>query len=444
MAPYAVAHLKLGLQLAAHDLPEADREDWAYDLESGQRLSIYLTNTLEEALKKSEILLGSYIAEEANAANEIKRELPILVVLGNPPYSGHSANKGQWIRELVADYAQDRPELRKPAQAKWLQDDYIKFIRFGRWRIERSGSGVLAFITNHSYLDSPTFAGMRQNLIETFTDIYVLDLHGNTKKRERTLDGGIDQNVFDIQQGVTISFFVKEPGAGGPARVHHADLFGKREGKYAWLLDHTFEDTSWAELEPRAPLFLFVPQNTDLLDEYERGWSVAEIISENGAQRGFVTTHDQFAISWSEEEAREKVRRFLRTESEAEARSLWRLCSQSQWNYARAKEELATGLWEDSVQPVLYRPFDIRWTVFDQNVAVHQRKRVTDQLRRGPECCSDHLSPHQGRRVCARASHPPRAGGDLYVAEDVQQRVRVSALPIRLGCGAAAASVAGG
>ena len=247
---------------------------------------------------------------------------------------------------MVADYAKDRPELRKPAQAKWLQDDYIKFIRFGQWRIERSGSGVLAFITNHSYLDSPTFAGMRQNLIETFSDIYVLDLHGNTKKRERTPDGEIDQNVFDIQQGVTISFFIKEPGATGPAKVHHADLFGKRPDKYAWLLEHTFDGTPWAELEPRAPFFLFVPQNTDLLEEYERGWSVAEIMSENGAPApGFVTTHDQFAISWSEEEARAKVQRFLETKSEAEARSLWRLCGQSQWSYERAKKDLATGSW---------------------------------------------------------------------------------------------------
>jgi len=385
VAPYAVAHLKLGLQLAGQNLPEAQRADWMYDLEGGERLSVYLTNTLEEALKKSEILLGSYIANEANAAAEVKRQLPILVVLGNPPYSGHSANKGKWIRDLVADYAQDRPELRKPAQAKWLQDDYIKFIRFGQWRIEQTGSGILGFITNHSYLDSPTFAGMRQNLMETFSDIYILDLHGNTKKRERAPDGGVDQNVFDIQQGVAISFFVKEQDSTGLVKVHHADLYGMRQDKYDWLIEHRLDDTDWSELAPQAPFFLFVPQDTDLLEEYERGWSIADIMSENGAPApGFVTTQDEFAISWSEVEAREKVHRFLKTESEAEARSLWRLCSQSQWNYDRAKKELATGAWEKAVQQILYRPFDIRWTVFDTNVAVHHRRRMTDHLRRGP------------------------------------------------------------
>ena len=170
-------------------LTESERADWAYDLDGSERLGVYLTNTLEEAIKKSEILLGSYIADEANAAVEIKRAKPILVVVGNPPYSGHSANKGAWIRELVSDYAAVRPGLPKPVQGKWLQDDHIKFIRFGEWRIEQTGAGVLAFVTNHSYLDSPTFAGMRRHLMETFSDIYVLDLHGNAKKGERMPDG---------------------------------------------------------------------------------------------------------------------------------------------------------------------------------------------------------------------------------------------------------------
>lgn len=385
MAPYAVAHLKLGLQLAAQDIAPADRADWVYDAEAGDRLGVYLTNTLEEALKKSEILLGSYIAEEANAAANIKRELPILVVLGNPPYSGHSANKGEWIRELVADYAKPRPGLRKPAQAKWLQDDYIKFIRFGQWRITQTGSGVLAFITNHTYLDSPTFAGMRQDLVDAFSDIYVLDLHGNARKKEQAPDGTADQNVFDIKQGVAISLFIKVPGKTGPATIHHASIYGKRDYKYDWLTDHGFETTDWAEVKPREPLFLFVPQDVELLDEYEQGWSIAEIMSENGDPApGIVTTHDQFAMSMSADEAREKIRLFLNTATEDEARDIWRLCSQSQWNYEAAKDELADGTWEDKLQQVLYRPFDVRWTVWDDNVAVHRRARVSDHLRSGP------------------------------------------------------------
>ena len=385
VAPYAVAHLKLGMQLAAQDLPESTRADWAYDLEGSERLGVYLTNTLEEALKKSELLLGSYIAEEANAAADVKRELPILVVVGNPPYSGHSANKGPWIRRLVSDYAQEQPGLPKPVQGKWLQDDYVKFIRFGEWRIEHTGAGVLAFITNHSYLDSPTFAGMRQHLMETFSDIYVLDLHGNSKKGERTPDGQADKNVFDIQQGVAISLFIKEAGKSGPAALHHADLYGKRETKYEWLENYDIETTSWTDVTPDAPFYLFVPQDLELREEYQDGWSIADIMSENGKPApGFVTTHDQFAISRTEDEARSKVRCFLATKTEEEAREIWRLCGQSQWSYERAKDELATGSWEQAVRAVLYRPFDIRWTVFDPNVAVHRRERVTDHLHAGP------------------------------------------------------------
>jgi hypothetical protein len=385
IAPYAVAHLKLGMQLAAQDLPEPDRSKWEYSPAEGSRLGIYLTNTLEEAVKKSELLLGSFISEEANAAADIKRSLPILVVLGNPPYSGHSANKGPWITKLVSDFAEGRPGVPKPAQGKWLQDDYVKFIRFGEWRIERTGAGVLAFITNHSYLDSPTFAGMRSHLMETFSDIYILDLHGNAKKGERAPDGSRDENVFDIQQGVAISIFVKEPGATGPARVHHADLFGLRQEKYDWLELRDLQGTDWTSVAPDEPFYLFVPQDLNLRDEFEGGWSIADIMGENGRPApGLVTTHDQFAISWTEDEARSKVGEFLKTKDEDHARSKWRLCSQDQWNYKVAKEELSTRDWEEKIGPVLYRPFDIRWTVFDSNVAVHRRKRVTDQLQAGP------------------------------------------------------------
>jgi predicted helicase len=196
-----VAHLKLGLLL----------QELGYEFRSDQRLGIYLTNTLEEAIKRSETLFAQWITEEANAAAEIKKEKPIMVVLGNPPYAGHSANRGEWIRRLVEDYKRDYPDLNKPAQAKWLQDDYVKFLRFGQWRIDRTGQGVLAFITNHSYLDNPTFRGMRQSLMNTFTDIYILDLHGNERKRERCPDGSPDENVFDIQQGVAICLMVKLP-----------------------------------------------------------------------------------------------------------------------------------------------------------------------------------------------------------------------------------------
>jgi len=227
MAPYAVAHFKLGMQLAAQDMASQQRKTWAYDFSGDERLNIYLTNTLEEAERRAETLFGPLrvITEEANAAARIKRDLPIMVVMGNPPYSGHSANRswetrdGRRVRTFIGNLLQDYYSVdgrplgeRNP---KWLQDDYVKFIRFGQWRIERTGAGILAFITNHGYLDNPTFRGMRQQLMRTFDEIYILDLHGNVKKKEVAPDGGKDENVFDIRQGVAIAIMVKLPRSHG-------------------------------------------------------------------------------------------------------------------------------------------------------------------------------------------------------------------------------------
>lgn len=384
MAPYAVAHLKLGLQLAALDMPSNERRDWAYEPRPDERLGIYLTNSLEQAAHKSHLLFGEYISEEANAAAEIKRDRPIMVVLGNPPYSGHSANKGKWITDLVADYKRGVPGLDKPAQAKWLQDDYVKFIRFGQWRIDRTGEGVLAYVTNHAYLDNPTFRGMRSQLLSSFGDIYILNLHGSTKRRERAPGGGPDQNVFDIQQGVAIGIFIKRSGTSTGGKLHFADLWGTRDQKYEWLLREDLATTPWTTFDPRPPLYLFVPEDAPLRVEYEQGWSIADIMSENGDPApGIVTTHDEFAISWSRDEAEAKVKRFLATRSEGEARQLWRLCSQAQWNYDRAKKELASGGWLKEIKPILYRPFDVRWTVFNPNIAVHRRERVMRHMLDG-------------------------------------------------------------
>ena len=227
MAPYAICHLKLALEIAGTNA--------RFVMPDGERLNVFLTNTLEEPHEPTTGQLAFFaheIAREADSAQAVKLDNPVMVVLGNPPYSGHSANKGPWIRGLIDSYKRDFPELKKPAQAKWLSDDYVKFIRFAQWRIERTGEGVLAFVTNHSYLDNPTFRGMRKSLMDTFDDIYLLDLHGNAKKRERVPDGGSDENVFDIQQGVAIGLFVKRGDrVDVPARVYHSDLWGGRGGR---------------------------------------------------------------------------------------------------------------------------------------------------------------------------------------------------------------------
>lgn len=367
MAPYAVAHMKLGIQL----------KESGYDFKADERLRVFLTNTLEEAHEMTGLpLFTQWLADEAAAAGDVKKNVPIMVVLGNPPYSGHSANKGGWISGLMDEYKRS-PELKKPAQAKWLSDDYVKFVRFAQWRIEQTGYGVLGFITNHSYLDNPTFLDMRTSLMSSFDDIYVYDLHGNSKKKEKAPDGSKDENVFDIQQGVAIAILVKRNAKAGKATVRRADLYGLRSDKYDWLLKHDVTNTKWQDITPTASPWFFVKQDAKLLAEYHKGWSVADIFSPNGDPApGVVTTQDEFAISWTREEAIEKVERLLATSSETEARDLFRLCSQSQWNYGRAKKELADGKWRQQVTPILYRPFDVRWTVWDSNVAVHRRERV--------------------------------------------------------------------
>ena len=384
MAPYAICHLKLALEIGGTDAK--------FKMPDGQRLGVFLTNTLEEAHESvAGALFAHEIAQEAAGADAVKREKPVMVVLGNPPYSGHSANKGAWIKGLVDRYKCGFPELKKPAQAKWLSDDYVKFIRFAQWRIELTGEGVLGFVTNHSYLDNPTFRGMRHSLMQTFDEIYLLDLHGNAKKKERTPGGGKDENVFDIQQGVAVGLFVKHADASdAPARVFHADLWGEREagpdgGKYGWLAANDVETTQWAELAPKPPLYLFVPRDEMFINEYEAAWPIPAIFAPNGDPApGIVTTHDQFAISWTREEAVSKVERLLATKSEEEAREIWRLCSQDQWRYERAKLKLADDSWRERIAPILYRPFDMRTTVFDHNVAVHRRERVMRHMLAGP------------------------------------------------------------
>src|SRR6266571_5699275 len=294
MAPYAVAHLKLGMQLAALDLPVEERSDWAYDFESDERLGLYLTNTLEQALVRSKLLLGSFISDEANEAAKVKQNYPVMVVIGNPPYSGHSANKGEWVTDLL--HGDDGRRAKKGGNyfevdgkplgernPKWLNDDYVKFIRFAQWRIEQTGYGILAFITNHGYLDNPTFRGMRQSLMQSFDDIYVLDLYGNSKKKERAPDDSKDENVFDIQPGVAIGVFVKRSGnKNKPSTVRHADLWGVRAtyardsdgesiisgGKYHWLATNNVSTTRWSLTKPTSPFYLFVPQDEALRIEF--------------------------------------------------------------------------------------------------------------------------------------------------------------------------------
>ncbi len=386
MAPYAVAHFKLGLALAAMDEEPLFRQQWSYEPQANERLNIFLTNTLED-LEHTTEQLGPLraLSDEANSAYEIKKHQPVLVVLGNPPYSGHSANTGEWISKLVRDYYFCDGQPLGERNPKWLQDDYVKFLRWGQWRIEQTGQGVLAFITNHGYLDNPTFRGMRQNLMQTFDEIYVLDLHGNSKKKETVPGSGeADKNVFDIQQGVAIGIFVKLPPdarvkrkAKAPTTVRHCDLWGaQRQTKYDWLDNNQVESTSWTTLEPVGPHYLFIPQDTKRLKEYERGWKVTEMMPVNVL--GFQSHRDGFAIAIDKHEMETRINALRSSQfSDDDLRRKFSLSDNRDWQLATARKELSkTEDWRKPIIRCLYRPFDKRWCYFDEIAMDYPRREL--------------------------------------------------------------------
>ena len=363
IAPYTIAHLKLSQYL----------KDEGHPLGVGERLQVFLTNTLEPVEPQANLLLPA-ITAEVEAAQRVK-DRDILVVVGNPPYSGHSKNKGAWITASIAAYREGFPELSKPAQGKWLQDDYVKFIRFAQMKMDAVDEGVVGIITNHSWLDNPTFKGMRKSLMETFDQIRIIDLHGNAKKKERSPDGSKDENVFDIEQGVAITLLVK--GTGAERGVWHADLWGSRLSKYQLAAERTLLTVPWMRLAPREPDWILRPQDIAIADEYRQFKGVPEIFGRLGDPApGFVTTQDEFAISFTRLEAKQKIQTLLATKDEQEARRHFRLCSQEQWSYSRAKLELPDVDLNASLTEVTYRPFDSRWTLWNRNVTVHRRERT--------------------------------------------------------------------
>ncbi|MDR1985475.1 MAG: hypothetical protein LBP88_00705, partial [Treponema sp.] len=274
MASYAMAHFKLDMKL----------KETGYAFKDGSRLRVYLTNSLEEPPKEApELFMEKWLAEEANEANGIKNNTPVMVVLGNPPYSGESANST--ADDFLADYKKEPggAEKLQERNSKWLNDDYVKFIRYGQNFIEKYGEGVLAYINNHSFLDNPTFRGMRWNLLNNFDKIYILDLHGNAKKKETAPDGSKDENVFDIMQGVSINLFIKtgKKPEGQAAAVYHYDQYGRREGKYRFLRENTLSTINWKRLLPEGPHYFFVEKDFSGKAEYENGFGMQELFPVN-------------------------------------------------------------------------------------------------------------------------------------------------------------------
>lgn len=368
MAPYAMAHLKLGLLL----------KDTGYKFGGDQRLGIYLTNALEGALKKAEHLppFAGWISEEANAALEIKKDKPVMVVLGNPPYSVSSANKGKDIERLMERY---KKAVSKERNIQPLSDDYIKFIRFAHDRIERTGYGIIGMITNHAYLSGLIHRGMREELLKSFSEIYILNLHGSTILGERAPDDGKDENVFDITPGVAIALFVKKEGVERPGQVKYADLWGVREGKYAYLADNDVKSTDWQDLNPVAPYFFFVPKDFNLFSEYEQGWSVADIIPVNTS--GIKTHRDHFVFDFDEATLHERISVFRGTRlPDEEVRERFRL---RRWDVAQAREKVRNdSRWQEKFVSCPYRPFDVRPIFYSGDVIDRPRSKVMRHMQR--------------------------------------------------------------
>ena len=301
MASYAVAHLKLDMLLS----------ETGYQHQSEKRLHVYLTNSLEESNNEPRTLFAQWLSREAAEANVIKRDCPVMVVIGNPPYSGESQNKGKWIMSLMEDYKKE-PGGKLPLDErnpKWLNDDYVKFIRLAQHYIEKKGEGIIGFINPHGYLDNPTFRGMRWNLLKTFDKIYTIDLHGNSKKKETCPDGSKDENVFDIMQGVSINLFVKtgKKGKDEPGKVYHKDLYGLRQQKYDVLNDARIEKIGYKEVQPKAPMYFFVPKDFELEEEYNKGFKVNELFKIYNV--GVVTSNDAALVNSDANTLRNNVER---------------------------------------------------------------------------------------------------------------------------------------
>ncbi len=315
-----------------------------------------------------------------------------MVVLGNPPYSGHSANTGAWIAGLLrgidsttgqktGNYFEVDGLSLCERNPKWLNDDYVKFIRFAQWRIEQTGYGILAFVTNHGYLDNPTFRGMRQSLMQSFDDIYLLDLHGNSKKKEKALDGGKDENVFNIQQGVAIGLFVKRGKSQEKlAQVYHAELYGTRESKYAELAENDLNTTKWKTLQPQTPFYLFAFQDERVRAEYEKGWKITEVMPINVS--GFLTHRDNFAIDFEQEKLRNRISEMYNTElKDEEFAQRYDLKDNRDWKLGIARRQLREdSRWQEKLIQCAYRPFDTRWGYFSEVAMDYPRRALKENV----------------------------------------------------------------
>jgi len=296
MAPYAIGHLKMSFLL----------EELGYKLKEDERFKFYLTNTLEmEELDQTNLPGMASLSKESHLAGKVKKEEPILVILGNPPYSVSSANKSEFIEKEMTIYKED---VRSERNIQPLSDDYIKFIRFAHWKIDKSGKGVIGMITNNSYLSGLIHRGMRKKLLKSFNEIYILNLHGNSRIGEKCPDGSKDENVFDIMQGVSIALFIKNKEQETIRKIYYQDVYGLRENKYDFLNNNNIKTIEWKELKLSEPYYFFVEKDFSLQAHYDKFFPVSEIF--NKFSSGVKTHRDHFVVGFNEEEIKQRMRTF--------------------------------------------------------------------------------------------------------------------------------------
>lgn len=368
MASYAMAHLQIDLLL----------KETGYKATTNERLKVYLTNSLEESHPDTNTLFANWLSDEANEANRIKRDTPVMVILGNPPYSVSSSNKGEWIQNLISDYKKNLNERKIN-----LDDDYIKFIRYGQHLIDKNGSGVLAYISNNSFIDGITHRQMRRSLLETFDKIYILDLHGSTKKNETSLDGSKDENVFDIQQGVSINIFIKTGNKKKTelGEIYHFDLYGKRSEKYEMLISNSFSSIKWNKLGKVEPYLFFVPKDFTSGSEYESWIKIDELMRVNVS--GFQTKRDKITINFNSNELN-KIKNIFNEKESDDIRKIFNLPEDGRdWRIEWAKEDLQRN--QPSQIKIMYRPFDDRFTFFtgkSKGFVAYPRKEMFSHLNK--------------------------------------------------------------
>jgi len=354
MAPYAIGHLKMSFLL----------EELGYKLEEDERFKFYLTNTLEmEKLAQTNLPGMASLSKESHLADKVKKEQPILVILGNPLYSVSSANKSKFIEKEMAIYKED---VRDERNIQPLSDDYIKFIRFAHWKIDKSGKGIIGMITNNSYLSGLIHRGMRKKLLKSFNEIYILNLHGNARIGEKCPDESKDENVFDIMQGVSIALFIKNKEQETLGKVYYQDVYGTRENKYDFLSQNNIKTIKWKELKSFEPYYFFVEKDFSLQAHYDKFFPVSEIF--NKFSSGVKTHRDHFVVGFTKEEIKQRMRTFTSDLPDDLVKQALNLKDTRDWKINNARKNIKEINWGKYIRPYSYRPFDVRFICYLPNL----------------------------------------------------------------------------